>query len=308
MNKIKNVLICGLGAIGSIYAARLAKNDVNLKILITPERAEKYKNTPLNYNGENFIFDYVLPDCKDFKADLIIIATKNNTFKSACKDLANFVGENTIILSLLNGIVSEDILAAKYGWEKVLYAYFVGHTSTRNGRNIDFDEQGDIVFGEKNNAVLSKRVLKVKTFFEENGIKYQLPKDMIYSRWKKFTVNVGANQTSVLLRANYEVIQKTPSAMDLCKNLMKEVQLAAKAEGVDACEKMLDEAVDVINQMIPQGRTSMLQDVDNRRETEVKYFAGTVVELGEKHNLLTPYNKMALEIIKAIDDGRLIQA
>lgn len=303
MNKIKNVLICGLGAIGSIYATKLAKNEVNLKILITPDRLEKYTKTPLDYNGEKFIFDYVLPDYKDFKADLIIVATKNNTFQSACEDLANFVGDDTIILSLLNGIVSEDILAEKYGWDKVLYAYFVGHTSTRSGRNIDFDGQGDIVFGEKDNTVLSERVLKVKTFIEENNISYQLPQDMDYSRWKKFTVNVGANQASVLLRANYEVIQKTPMAMDLCKNLMKEVQLIAKEEGIKNWENMLDDAVGVVYKMIPEGRTSMLQDVDNKRVTEVKYFAGTIVELGKKHNIATPYNKMALEIIEAIDES-----
>lgn len=303
MNKIRNVLICGLGAIGSIYATKFSQNGVNLKILITPDRLEKYTKTPLDYNGQKFVFDYVLPDCEGFKADLIIVATKNNNFETACENLENFVGEDTIILSLLNGIVSEDVLAKKYGWDKVLYAYFVGHTSTRSDRYIDFDGQGDIVFGEKENSVLSERVLKVKAFLEENNVQYQLPKDMDYSRWKKFTVNVGANQTSVLLRANYEVIQKTPSALALCKNLMKEVQMIAKEEGIAGWEKILDDAVGVIYQMIPQGRTSMLQDVDNKRETEVKYFAGTVVELGRKHNIPTPYNKLALDIIEAIDDS-----
>lgn len=303
MDKIKKVLICGLGAIGSIYATKLAQNGVDLKILITPDRLDKYTKTPLDYNGEKFVFDYVLPDYKEFKADLIIVATKNNNFESACENLENFVSDNTIILSLLNGIVSEGVLAQKYGWDKVLYAYFVGHTSTRTDRYIDFDGQGDFVFGEKDNNVLSERVLWVKAFLEENNIKYQLPKDMDYSRWKKFTVNVGANQTSVLLRANYEVIQKTPSAMNLCKNLMKEVQMIAKEEGIANWEKILDDAVGVIYQMIPQGRTSMLQDVDNKRETEVKYFAGTVVELGKKHNIPTPYNQMALDIIEAIDDS-----
>ena len=54
--------------------------------------------------------------------------------------------------------------------------------------------------------------------------------------------------------------------------------------------------------MLPETRTSMLQDIDCGRQTEVDIFAGYVSALGKKHNIATPYNDMVLEILKAVDE------
>ena len=91
MNEINNVLICGLGAIGTIYA-EIIKRSANLKVLVDENRLEKYKNNPIIFNGQSMEFDYILPTCKDFKADLVIIATKYDGFFDAVKNIKNFVG------------------------------------------------------------------------------------------------------------------------------------------------------------------------------------------------------------------------
>ena len=117
MNKINNVIICGLGAIGTIYAEKL-KGCTNLKILADEKRIERYKKNPVIFNGKKCDFDFILPDEKNFKADLIIISVKNSGLVDAAASIKNFVDENTIILSLLNGISSEEYLASFYGWEK----------------------------------------------------------------------------------------------------------------------------------------------------------------------------------------------
>ena len=74
MSSIKKVLICGLGAIGAIYAVKIApKTDIELKVLVDSSRFERYKSSPLVFNGVSYNFDYVLPSRTDFVADLIII-------------------------------------------------------------------------------------------------------------------------------------------------------------------------------------------------------------------------------------------
>ena len=124
MKAIKNVLICGIGAIGSIYAEKIQKYDNNsLKILVDKTRLQRYVENPTIFNGEKLDLNYVLPDFKDFKADLIIIATKFEGLKEALFNIKNFVKEDSIILSLLNGVTSEKLIAEKYGKEKVLYSY-----------------------------------------------------------------------------------------------------------------------------------------------------------------------------------------
>lgn len=306
MDKIKNVLICGLGAIGSIYAVKI-KGFADLRILADSERIKRYEKTPVCFNGVPYRFDYILPEDKGFKADLIILATKSHGLSGALKNIENFVTDDTVILSLLNGISSEEEIAAKYG-NKVLYSYFVGHTSTRNKENVTFDGVGEIVFGEKDNTVLSRRVLSVKEFFDDTRINYTIPEDMEYSMWKKFLVNVGTNQASAILGGDYFLFQNSCRAMAFAKNLMREAQKAAEMLGVKNTDRMLDEAVEIINSMLPETKSSMLQDVDAKRVSEVDIFAGKVVELCANLNIPAPYNSMALEIIKAIDEKSVLNS
>lgn len=303
MKEIKKVILCGLGAIGSIYAIKISQYDNKmLRVLVDEARLKTYDKNPLTFNNKTYKFNYITSEKDDYKADLIIVATKNNTLATVTENLKNFVGKNTIILSLLNGLKSEDVLAAELGDDKVLYSYYIGHTSTREGRNVFHDDVYKTVFGERYNTVLSENTLAVKEFFEKVKINYEIPVDMDYSRWWKFLVNVGYNQASAVLRLPYGDFQRSEKVNQIAVKLMEEACAIAKAEGVKNTEKLIPEVLDVIAKMIPETRTSMLQDIDAGRVTEVDVFAGYVSELGKKHGVLTPYNDMFFELISAIDE------
>lgn len=300
---MKNVIICGLGAIGSVFAVKISDYDKTvLSVLLDKERFERYKNTPTLFNGKQYDFNYITPDSLAFEADLIILATKNNGLAESLSAIKNFVGKDTIILSFLNGIKSEEQIAQVYGEDKILYSYYIGHTSSRVGRNIEHDDIYEIVFGEKNKMVPSYKVRKVRDFFEKSHINYKIPDDMDYARWWKFLLNVGYNQASAVLNADYGVFQNCTNVNDFAIKLMEEAALIAQACGVKAVEKMIPEILEVIKTMRPEARTSMLQDVDAKRETEVDIFAGYVIDLGRKFDIKTPYNNMFYDLIKALDE------
>ena len=110
--EIKNILVCGLGAVGSIYADKIQKFcPDNLKILVDEARLKRYEQNPIIFNGRELKFNYILPAEKNFKADLILIATKFDGLSEVINNIKNFVGENTIIMSLLNGVTSEEVIA-----------------------------------------------------------------------------------------------------------------------------------------------------------------------------------------------------
>ena len=141
MRDIKNVLICGIGAVGSIYADKIQNYDPqSLRVLVDEERYRKYIKNPIVFNGRELNFNYILPDDKNFKADLIIIATKYDGLKDVINSIKNFVYDDTVILSLLNGVTSEKIIAETYGRDKLLYSYFIGHSTVRTGRSPDLME------------------------------------------------------------------------------------------------------------------------------------------------------------------------
>src|SRR5258708_39086572 len=117
MRDITKVLVIGLGAIGSIYAAKLKDFDPGcVRVLVDKDRVERYKTRGIGLNGVRQDFNYVLPGPKEDKADLILIATKADGLQDAISALENFVHDETIFLSLLNGITSEEHIAERYGW------------------------------------------------------------------------------------------------------------------------------------------------------------------------------------------------
>ena len=300
MRDIKNVLICGIGAVGSIYADKIQRfNSESLRVLVDEARLNNYLENPTIFNGKQLNFNYVLPEDKSFKADLIIIATKFDGLDDALNNIENFVCDDTVILALLNGVTSEKIIAARYGRDKVLYSYFIGHSAIRTGRNIIHDDVNTIVYGSENSDDF-ENMQRVKEYFERVGINYQIPDDIIHSLWLKYMLNVSANQTTAVLGLNFGQMLANEKCMEFAVNVMKEVQAIAKAEGVRNTNIMIDETLEKLHTMIPEGKTSMLQDVEAGRKTEVSMFAGTVIAYGLKHNIPTPYNKVLKELIETI--------
>lgn len=305
MKEIRKVIVCGLGAIGTIYADKLQRFDAeNFSALVDEERKEKYLKNPITFNGVQQNFNYLLPSDNNFKADLIIIATKFPGLDDAVKNIKNFVNEDTVIISLLNGVTSEDIIAAVYGKDKILYSYFIGHSSVRTGNSITHDDVNNIVFGAENN--LSENVLRVKKYFDTVGIKYKMPDDIKRSMWLKFMLNVCANQPTAILRMTFGEMLQNKNFMDFAVKVMEEVRDIAKAEGINNTDTMIEETIAHLNTMAPWGKTSMLQDVEAGRKTEVDMFAGTVIQFGKKHKIPTPYNSILKSMIKIIEEGNTL--
>jgi 2-dehydropantoate 2-reductase len=106
-----------------------------------------------------------------------------------------------------------------------------------------------------------------------------------------------------VMRASYGVFQSSPSARALMEDLMREVITLAKVAKVQLLEKDLDDWYTVLDTLSGQGRTSMLQDIEAGRKTEVEIFGGKVVELGKIYSIPTPMNQTVLRIIQVLEQS-----
>ena len=141
----------------------------------------------------------------------------------------------------------------------------------------------------------------MKELFEKADIPYNIPEDMLHELWWKFMVNVGINQISAVLKAPYGVFQKVKDAEELMKTASNEViQLSCKA-GINLKADAINEFIKVLSKLAPEGKTSMLQDIEAGRKTEVDIFSGTVIELGKKYGVATPVNNMLYKMIKTME-------
>jgi 2-dehydropantoate 2-reductase len=82
---------------------------------------------------------------------------------------------------------------------------------------------------------------------------------------------------------------------------MREVMELSKYENVEITEKDLDYWLNILDTLNPEGKPSMRQDTEAKRPSEVDLFAGTVVNLGKKHNIPTPVNQMLYDEIKEME-------
>jgi 2-dehydropantoate 2-reductase len=119
--------------------------------------------------------------------------------------------------------------------------------------------------------------------------------------WWKFMINVGVNAPSAVLRAPYGVFQTSPDARALMEALMHEVIALARAVGVNLVEQDVVDWVQVLNTLSPQGKTSMLQDMEAGRKTEIETFSGKAVALGREHGIPTPANQTMLRMVHVLE-------
>ncbi len=302
MQKIQKVAILGAGAMGAYFASSFFDAAGFSTVLIAKgHRLDKLKTKGLVVNEKSYAIPVIHPDEATSTVDLIIVALKHHHLEDAVQGLANFVGDSTTIISVMNGLESEEYIGSIYGMDKMLYAVSVAIDALREGNQITYTKPGKHYFGEADNTHLSQRVLRVQKAFDRAGIVHETPEDMIRMMWWKFMVNVGVNQASAAMRAPFGVFHKSPEAQGLMEALMKEVIALTDVMDVNLTNRDIEEWYTFLNVLSPQGKTSMLQDIEAGRKTEVEIFGEKVVELGKTHGVTTPVNQTVLQIIRVLE-------
>ena len=302
MAEMKHVLILGAGALGAAYGSMFYKLDPNcVSLAASGNRAARLRSEGLVVNKVTYKLPVKTPEDKAPPADLVIVALKHQHLEAALPIIKTSVGEKTVFLSVMNGLDSEVVIGSIYGMEKVVYAIAVGIDALRQGNQVNYTKAGTIFFGESLNSVVSGRVNAIQSLFDQAGISYQTPEDMTRTLWWKFMINVGINQSSAVLKATYGKFQTSSDACYLMETAMREVINLAQAAGVDLNEADIQDWYAFMNTLNPQGKTSMLQDVEAGRITEVDIFGGKVIELGERYRVPTPVNRVLYHAVKVLE-------
>ena len=140
---IQTTAIIGMGALGLMYADTIAKarGRESVSFVMNKERLQKYKDVVFTCNGEEKTFQ--MRDCEEMEpVDLLIVAVKYNGLPDAMKDMRKCVGENTIIMSVMNGITSEKMIAEEFGMEKLIDTVAQGMDAMKFGSKLRFTQMG----------------------------------------------------------------------------------------------------------------------------------------------------------------------
>ncbi|MGA3173629.1 MAG: ketopantoate reductase family protein [Syntrophorhabdales bacterium] len=298
--EITSITIVGAGAVGGAVAAMLAEAGEQVFLLAAGERRRRLERGGLVVNGREYSMPVVDAEGAGMAADLVVVAVKQHHLAGAISQMGCSVGPESIIISLMNGVESEEQIGKAFGDDLVLPATIVGIDALREGRVITYSKKGKIFFGELTGQK-TRRVGRVGALFDRAGIAYEIPSDIRRTIWWKFMINVGVNQASAALRAPYGVFQTPGEARLLMESAMAEVIAVASRLGIPLGEADLADWYAVLKGMSPEGKTSMLQDVEAGRKTEVEMFAGKVIELGRRLGVPTPVNEKLFDLIRKIE-------
>ena len=197
-------------------------------------------------------------------------------------------------MPLMNGISASEELREAFPENTVLTA--VVYVDARKiGNELFCGETFLIQIGDAEEAVLES----IKEALLSWGISCQICADITRRQWRKWMMNVGTNQVSAILGANYGQFQQKEAVRNMALAAMAEVVAVAEAAGVDLHAADVAAAGDSVNKWSAEGKCSMLQDVEAHRLTEVESFSGKLVELGKKYGVPTPINETLYALIRA---------
>ena len=296
MKTLSTVDIVGLGALGTMYACDFTRalGRDRVRVLADAGRTEKYRREGVTFNGEPCALSFCCVDSETRKAQLILYAVKYGALAQAMEETAPLIGPDTVILSVLNGIRSEQDLADRFGADKIVYCIARKMDAGKEGNRAVCKNHGELALGVRDGGT-EENLQAVVDLFDRIGFPYALPDDIRRDMWSKLLCNVGVNQTCSLLEGGYGLVHQPGPARDMMQAAMREVVAVANAEGIGLTEQDVTEWTATIDGLNPDGEPSMRQDSKAGRPTEVQLFAGTVCALGRKHGIPTPVNDVFLE-------------
>lgn len=301
---IQTTAIIGMGALGLLYADRIvkARGQEGTVFILDDERMEKYKGRKFTINGEEKEFAMVAASAMK-PVDLVIVAVKYNGLPSAIETMKSCVGKDTIILSVMNGIDSEEMIAETYGKEHLIYTVAQGMDAMKFGNALNYTKEGELRIGVVE-EYQKKNLTAVKEYFEDIQMPYTLEDDILKRMWGKFMLNVGVNQTCHAYETTYSgVLTEGSEENRIFTGAMDEVIQLSQAVGINLSQEDAEYYKKIIATLKPDGVPSMRQDGIAKRKTEVEMFAGIVRKLAKKHGIATPVNDLLYDKIKKIEEA-----
>ena len=299
--KIQSVAVLGAGAVGSYVIWGLsAKKDISLSVIAKGERAERLKSEGCLINGKTYSPAVLIPE-EAKGVDLLIVSLKYGALAGALDDIKEVVGENTIVMSLMNGVDSEEIISTKIDKSHIIYS-LIKVASHREGKEYVFNPETTIgiIYGEEAAPFESERVAAIRDLFDGTGLNYRVTDCIKEEIWSKYRLNICNNLPQAIIGAGVGCYTDSEHMKAISEGLRKEVEAVALAKGIDMsrCKGTSSRG----SAVPPTARYSTLQDIDAGRHTEIDMFSGAMMRMGKELGIATPYNEYTYHIIKALEE------
>jgi 2-dehydropantoate 2-reductase len=299
------ILVYGAGGVGAFFGALLVRAGSDVHFVARGAQFEAMRERGLRIRS-TILGDIDVPRVSvstraagNGPADLVLVCVKTHQTESILDDLADVVGDGTVLIALQNGVESDEQLAARFGASRVLSAaVYVGATIDEPGV-VSHQAAARISIGARQ-GFDEQRLTAIQTVLAATGQVVQISPDIQRERWRKLIWNASFNTvTAVTMRTPAELLAR-PETRALIVRIMSEVVDVAQAQGIDVRQSDVDEHL-AWTERASGMLTSTMVDRERGRTMEADALIGVIVRKGRDAGVETPASVTMLALMKAID-------
>jgi len=301
---MQHILMVGAGSVGGFFGAHLAKSNPDVSFLLRPTTLAAVKRNGLTIRSASASFTVrprVASDPRELPTpDLVILSVKAYDIEEVMTQLDPVMDEHTVVLTLQNGVDTEDRLIARLRRDCVVGGVAFIYSKIAAPGVIDHYKKGSVAIGEMMGHT-SPRVLSIVELFKQAGIPCQLTDDVRRSKWEKMCWNCVFNPLTVIIDDKVAKALDHPEMLRVIPQIVEEVAAVAAAVKVPLASDMAGKVLRW-TQEIRDIHTSMFDDWKAGRPTEIDYLNGYVAKLGRELGIPTPLNDALTAMVKTITE------
>lgn len=292
------ILIMAAGAVGGYFGSLLLNNN-DVGFVARGNHLEKIKQNGLKIISEstgNKTFEVNAFDKppKNFKADLVIFSIKSYQNEASAPIIKQVLKPNTQILSIQNGIGSQEFLSNHFGVDHVVPgATYIDATIKSPGVIEEFGGNPKIVFGGN-----QKQIETVDSIFKPTKINFEISTDIQSDLWKKLIYISALSGISCLLRQEFKSILSEQESKKLVISVLEESLSVANALGTNISTDIVQNVIEEFEKKSSNLISSMYEDLKSNKLTEYEVINGVVSKLGKQMEVKTPINDIITIILQ----------
>ncbi|ANU26570.1 ketopantoate reductase family protein [Planococcus versutus] len=297
------ILIVGAGAIGGYFGGRLLEKGEDVTFLVREKRREKLEQTGLNISSKNGDLQLtpklITKEDPNQVFDVVLISTKSYQLEHAIKDVEPFVGPETMVLPLLNGIAHMQTLIEAFGEERVIGGLcFIETTLGEDGTIVQTSPVNQLIYGERTGEQ-TERIQKLEKSFTGTKADFVKSDNINQEMWHKYLFITTMSGITSMMEMPIGPIKELESGQQTIKTFL--VELVAIMEKIDApIQKGIAEVqLKRINSMSAEMKSSMQRDIEKFQPTEFEHLQGYLLLRAKEKAVQTPileliYTKLKL--------------
>ena len=297
-------VIMGAGAMGSLFGGLLTLSGEEVWLVdIWKDHIDAIRSSGLRIEDKGEVQTIQVNATTDVaslgKADLVIFFVKTYHTEKAVRDALALQKEDTLFLTLQNGLGNEEVISQQVDRKKVILGV-TNHGATLLGPgSIRHAGRGKTSIGELDREI-TVRVTQITQMLSQAKIETEVSSNIHNLVWTKLVVNIGMNALTALTGFKNGQLLDHPETLRLMEALVSEAVEVARKKGVQM-EGNPFEKVKGVAEATRENRSSMGQDFDHKRRTEIDAINGALVKEANRLGISVPFNQAITDLVKAIE-------